>query len=79
MSMLGFAASESGIWFLGFPEKGGHFLRRLRSGEKVFQDVVKLQFYALGYPISISPDERYALITGADERGSDLLLIENFR
>ena len=79
MPMLGFAASESGIWFLGYAGTGGSFLRRLRPGEKAFQDVVKLPFYAMGYPISISPDERYALITSADERGTDLLLIENFR
>jgi hypothetical protein len=29
--------------------------------------------------VSHSPDERYALITKPDLRGTDLLLIDNFR
>jgi len=30
-------------------------------------------------PLSISPDERYLLYSHLDQRGSDLMLIENFR
>jgi len=30
-------------------------------------------------PLSISPDERYLLYSQLDQRGSDLMLIENFR
>jgi len=29
--------------------------------------------------LSVSPDERYVLVTKPDQNGTDLMLVENFR
>jgi len=70
VSMLGFAASKSGTWFFGqIPGESRYTLRRLGHGEREPHDVARLPFVPMGYPISISSDERFALVTGGDRSG----------
>jgi hypothetical protein len=42
-------------------------------------DAAKITERPDGLALSISPDERYALLTKLDTSGSDLLLVNNFR
>jgi hypothetical protein len=43
------------------------------------REVRKLDFRPDILNLSLSPDQRYALVTRPDPRGTDLLLVENFR
>ncbi|HEV3202532.1 MAG TPA: protein kinase [Bryobacteraceae bacterium] len=47
------------------------------AGGKILE-VLKLDFSA-GLGLSVSPDERYLLLTRPDEKGTDLMLVEGFR
>lgn len=42
-------------------------------------EAVKLESPPGGLNLSVSPDERYALLTKPDFSGTDLLLVNNFR
>ena len=55
-------------------------LKVLRRGEAESREVMNLGFPpGSSLNLSTSPDSRYALVTKADERGTDLLLVEHFR
>jgi hypothetical protein len=51
----------------------------LRRGDAESREVMKLDFPpGSNLNLSLSPDGRYALLTKADERGTDLLRVEHF-
>jgi len=78
--MLSFSATRSGVWFVTKPEQRERFsLRVLRAGERVPKDIFTLGPLFSGYTVSVSPDERFALITTYNDQGADLQIIENFR
>jgi dipeptidyl aminopeptidase/acylaminoacyl peptidase len=78
--MLSFTATRGGLWFVTKPEQSERFsLRVLRPGETVPKDVFTLGGMFSGYAVSVSPDERFALITTCNDQGADLHIIENFR
>ena len=54
-------------------------LKVLRFADNRIHEVVKIGFSPVPVGLSISPDERYALVTRGDTDGSDLLLVNDFR
>lgn len=78
--MLSFSATRSGVWFVGKAAPRDPFsLRVVRTGERVPKDVYTLGAPVSGYTVSLSPDERLAVITTYIDQGTDLQIIENFR
>lgn len=76
---LGFVLGNGGIWFL----PGGH---DDANRELKFLDLGTGKVGACSGPLgrlqgdlSVSPDGRFAIYTKADNPGSDLMLVENFR
>ncbi len=53
-------------------------VQSLRFADGKISELFKLDF-APGLGLSVSPDERYLLITKPDEKGTDLMLVEGFR
>jgi hypothetical protein len=51
-------------------------MQRLLPGGKIV-DVLELPFAPL-LGLSLTPDERYVLMTKPDENGADLMLVDNF-
>jgi len=74
----GFTLAKKGIYFEQLNNDGSTSIRFLHLGTG------KVTVVNRGSPgastfLSISPDERYLLYSQLDQRGSDLMLIENFR
>jgi Tol biopolymer transport system component len=70
---------EDGIYFISKPdEKGVSYIRfkDLAKGEVRTIAPIRGQVY---YGFTVSPDRRSFLYTQADDSGSDLMLVENFR
>jgi Tol biopolymer transport system component len=78
---LPFTATRSGLWFVSLPSSARPYLsvRQLRFSDRTIVDAAKITERPDGLALSISPDERYALLTKLDTSGSDLLLVNNFR
>ena len=78
---LTYAATRSGLWFVGLPDSAHPYwtlqLRRFSDGKTI--EIAKLDDRPDGLPLSVSPDERYVLLTRRDSSGSDLQLVNNFR
>jgi eukaryotic-like serine/threonine-protein kinase len=69
------------LWFVRNPTPGQTtvVLRAHALADGTERDVVPIDFVPISVGLSVSPDERYALITRNDRNGSDLLLINGFR
>ena len=77
-SKPGFTLAKKGIYFEQPNNDGSTSIRFLHLGTG------KVTVVNRGSPgastfLSISPDERYLLYSQLDQRGSDLMLVENFR
>lgn len=72
---LGFTALRNGVYFVTTPDQKS-VLRRLCENGKI-EDVLELPFHP-GLGLSLSPDERYELLTKQDAMGTDLMLLEGF-
>jgi eukaryotic-like serine/threonine-protein kinase len=75
-SGLRFAVTATGVYFVTFKSEGS-VVQTLRFSTGAIRELVKLDHY-VGLGLSISPDERYALVTKPDQKGTDLMLVENF-
>jgi hypothetical protein len=79
--LLTYTATPTGLWFATTVDAQPPYwaLKMLRRGEGEPRELMKLGFPPGSMNLSISPDGRYALVTKPDERGTDLLLVEQFR
>ena len=78
--LLTFVTTSSGLWFASHSASHDWSIQHLRDGERTPREVAKLDFPpGNNLNLSISPDERYALITKPDLRGTDLYLVDHFR
>ncbi len=78
-SGLIFAATASGLWFVNVPGQGERVLKVLRFADNSIREVTRIGFNPVPVGLSVSADERYALVTRGDTGGSDLLLVNDFR
>jgi Tol biopolymer transport system component len=80
-AVLPFTVTRSGLWFVGLPSAARPYwsLRMLRFSDRTIVEMAKLDERPDGLAVSVSPDERYALLTKLDVSGSDLLLVNDFR
>jgi Tol biopolymer transport system component len=80
--LLSYTTTPRGFWFVARPTetRTDWSLMVLRPGESTPRVIGHLGFpYYHLLNVSISPDERYALVTKPDPQGADLLLVKNFR
>jgi hypothetical protein len=80
--LLSYTATPRGLWFVAWPTetRTDWTLMVLRPGENTPRVIGPLGFpYTHLLNLSISRDERYALLTKPDPQGADLLLVKNFR
>lgn len=73
-----FAVAKSGIYFEHAESQGRSSLRYFSFADRT-QTVLKMLDKPLHNGIAISPDERSLLYSQVDDRGSDLILVENFK
>jgi Tol biopolymer transport system component/DNA-binding winged helix-turn-helix (wHTH) protein len=78
VALFGFTIAKKGIYFDQLNNDGSNSIQFLKFATGKVTPVMTLPRGRAG-PISISPDERYLLYAQLDQRGSDLMLIENFR
>jgi Tol biopolymer transport system component len=77
---LALTTTARGLWFLANPAPGsGPRIRVLRFSDNTITDAAALDFFPLPVGMSVSADERYVLVSRADSRGGDLLLVNGFR
>ena len=76
-----FAPTRRGLWFVTNPAAGQPtvVLKRLSFADRTIAEMANVDFVPIPVGLSISPDERYTLVTRNDRIGSDLLLINRFR
>jgi serine/threonine protein kinase len=76
-----FAATEHALWFVTNPVAGipSVTLKRLDFATGEIREMARTDFVPIPVGLSMSADERYALITRNDRNGSDLLLVTDFR
>ena len=75
-----FAVAEAGIWYLT-PSPGvkeGSLLRFFDFASKTTRTVYRTE-HPVGPGLTLAPNGRRILFTQQDRRGSDLMLVENFR
>jgi dipeptidyl aminopeptidase/acylaminoacyl peptidase len=79
--LLNYTTTSSGLWFVRPPGPTRSYwsLQERRFSDGNVREVRKLDFRPDILNLSLSPDQRYALVTRPDPRGTDLLLVENFR
>jgi Tol biopolymer transport system component len=75
-----FAVAEAGIWYLtpSPSVKEGSLLRYYDFASKITRTVYRTE-HPVGPGMTLAPDGRRILFTQQDRRGSDLMLVENFR
>ncbi len=80
-AVLPYTASASGIWWVATPTRDRSYwsIRMLRFVDRKIVEVARLESLAFALNLSVSPDERYVLLTRPDTSGTDLLLVNNFR
>jgi Tol biopolymer transport system component len=74
---LAYTVTPAGVYFVSRPDEGQDSLQMFRFASGKVEELVKLD-YRPGIGVSVSPDERYVLLTKPDQSGSDLMLVENF-
>jgi hypothetical protein len=68
-----------GIYFIPTPDPAkGYSIRFFESTTEKIRTIAELGKQPCGN-LSVSPDRRWILYTQQDQRGSDLMLVENFR
>ena len=80
-AILPYTASATGLWWVSTPTHDRNYwsIRMLRFADRKIVEVTRLESLAYALNISVSPDERYVLLTKPDVSGTDLLLVNNFR
>jgi eukaryotic-like serine/threonine-protein kinase len=73
-----FAVARKGIYFVA-PNPDGSSAVQFYSVGTGKRSTIALIHRPVGFGLSLTPDERYVLYTEADQSGSDLMLVENFR
>ena len=77
---LGYAVTKSGVWFASPPtatrRSWALMLKSFDTG--VIREAATMDF-APYLELAVSPDERYAILTKPDTRGTDLFLVRGFR
>jgi dipeptidyl aminopeptidase/acylaminoacyl peptidase len=77
VQMLKYTVKPTGVYFVvNGRENSTLHLLRFATGKIV--KLMKLDYLPL-IGLSVSPDERYVLVTKPDQNGTDLMLVENFR
>jgi hypothetical protein len=76
-----FAPTARGLWFVTNPTAGqaAVVLKMMAFADRTVRQMANVDFVPIPVGLSVSPDERYALITRGDRNGSDLLLVNEFR
>ena len=76
-----FAPTDRGLWFVTNPVPGkpAVTLKRLDFATGAIRRMATVDFVPIPVGLTISADERYAFITRNDRKGSDLLLVNEFR
>jgi len=76
-----FAVTGHGLWFVTNPVPGkpSVILKRLDVASGAIRAMSSIDFVPIPVGLSVSADERYALVTRNDRNGSDLLLVTDFR
>jgi dipeptidyl aminopeptidase/acylaminoacyl peptidase len=75
--MLSYTATPTGVYFVVIGRENST-LQLLRFATGKIVELMKLD-YPPYLGLSVSPDERYVLVTKPDQNGTDLMLVENFR
>jgi WD40-like Beta Propeller Repeat len=80
-STRAFTTTKGALWFVvnPKPEDPSVAVRALHFSDNTIRDVARLDFLPIPVGMSVSPDERYVLVTRPDLSGSDLLLVNDFR
>jgi Tol biopolymer transport system component len=79
-AFLPFAITSSGLWFVSPRTADSEWaIRVMRFADHKTTDAARFTWSPNGLAISVSPDERYVLVTKSDTNGTDLLLVNGFR
>jgi Tol biopolymer transport system component len=74
-----FAIVKEGIYFIPRPDSAGRYsIQFFNFGTKGIRSIATIEMPTYEF-LSISPDGRWILYSQADQVGSDLMLVENFR
>jgi len=73
-----FAVATQGIYFFRKTDKKEHDLCFLTAATGKIRKIRTFEHTWLGY-LAVSPDGRTVLYTQADQKGTALMLVENFR
>jgi eukaryotic-like serine/threonine-protein kinase len=79
---MSFTATARSLWFAAVPAATRPYwsIQTKDATDGTVREVTRLDFPpGSNLNISVSPDERYVLITRPDTRGTDLLLVEDFQ
>ena len=74
---LAYTVTPAGVYFVSRSDQDRYSLQMFRFATGKAAELAKLD-YVPSVGLSVSTDERYVLLTKADQRGTDLLLVENF-
>ena len=74
-----FGVVKEGIYFIPMPDAAGRSsIQFFNFATKRIRSISTIES-AIGTNLSVSPDGRWILYSQADQLGSDLMLVENFR
>jgi hypothetical protein len=74
-----FSVSAGGIYFTSQPDQGRRVSIEFHDFATGTSRVAGEVEGPLSFGLSVSPDRRSALVSKVERRGSDLMLVENFR
>jgi len=76
---ISYAVVGDGIYFIARRDpKSGDSIQFLNTATGKIQRIASIE-KPVGFGLTVSPDRRWILYTQADQAGSDLMLVENFR
>ena len=75
---LAYTVTPAGVYFVSLPGQDRGSLQMFRFATGKAAELANLDYIPF-VGLSVSPDERYVLLTKPDQSGSDLMLVENFR